>query len=101
MNSGSKSETEKKQLAAKSIPEEKIINHETTEVVDETLEESDSQSKSIVENQTESMETDHSDENPRKDFPVEMESVHDEKKSMECNFCDSDFKSQDELKCHT
>ena len=41
LNSGSKSEPEKKQLTAKSIPEEKIINHETTEVVDETLEESD------------------------------------------------------------
>ena len=70
-------------------------------MVDETLEESDNQSESIVENQIEAMNTDPSDENPRKDLPIKMQSVHDRKKPMECNFCDSSFKSLDELKCHT
>ena len=48
---------EKKQLTAKTIYKEKIINHETTEVFDETLEESENQSESIVENQIEAMNT--------------------------------------------
>jgi hypothetical protein len=49
---------EKEQLTAKLIHEENIINHETTDVVDETLEESENQGESIVENQIEVLNTD-------------------------------------------
>ena len=31
---------------------------------------------------------------------VEIKSVHEGKKSIECNFCDTKYKSQEELKCH-
>ena len=49
---------EKEELPAQLIHEEKIISHEISEVVDETLEESGNQCESIVENQIEAMNTD-------------------------------------------
>ena len=124
MNSESKSEPEKKgfpasnskekkQLTAKSIHEEKKINHETTEVVNETLEEWDSQSESIVENQIEAMDTDLRAKNLKfhckacgsnfsSAFGVRhhMSYFQKEKKRFSCDKCSKCFALKDQLKKH-